>query len=135
VLVRHARPEVQRDIPRAAWRLSESGEEQAIAISSAPYWDGLVAVLAGDERRMVETVQPLASAAGVRVETSSAFRESHSAGWIDAEQLAKTITAFFASPGDPPAPGWESAHAAATRFLAGIDQVLERRVRYGTVAA
>lgn len=117
----------------ATWGLTDLGMVQARSLGDALAGCALVAVGCGDEPKMVQTVGPLAAAAGVPVEASTSFRESCSEGWFEHDRFNRVVGTFFRSPHVAPAPGWEPARDAGQRFLAGARAVMARHDE-GTVA-
>ena len=71
---------------------------------------------AGPEPKMVETLTPAAAQRGQTVTEEAGFGESASEGWLGEAAFREAVQRFFARPGEPPAPGWEPAAAAAARF-------------------
>lgn len=142
VLVRHApsRPEPSR--PANEWGLSEEGHAAARRLCALGLFDYTHGFYAGTAPKLTGTLKPVAAAHGMAVEADPAFEETGSAGWLGQETFAETVRRLFAAPEEEPAPGWESASAAVTRFTAGVERLVARHapdaqrghVRPGTFA-
>jgi broad specificity phosphatase PhoE len=93
-------------------------------LSALALFDHAGGFYAGPEPRMAQTLTPVAAGYDFRVQVDEAFAETHSAGFFDdEEEFLATVRRFFEQPDEPPAPGWEAASDAATRFAAGIDRL------------
>lgn len=51
------------------------------------------------------------------------MRESHSEGWLEGGEFQDAVCRFFGEPGRSAAPCWETADAAAGRFLTKLRQI------------
>jgi len=118
----------------SSWRLTAEGRAAARVLADTPFRVELLAVAAGDEPKMVASVEPLASAAGLPVQASAEFRESHAEGWFDDQGFRDVVAAFFERPRVAPSPSWEPADDAARRFTAGLERLLGDHRAAGTVA-
>jgi broad specificity phosphatase PhoE len=127
ILVRHAQSAVDAQRNPREWALSDSGRKAAQRLSALGMFDRVQAFYAGDEPKMVETVQPLAAAHGQEVQVEADLSETHAGGWIDgAGAFEATVRRFLAEPDQPVAPGWETYRAAQERFGRAIAQLCEK---------
>lgn len=92
-----------------------------------------VAVVAGDEPKMVQTLEPLAKAVGCDVEAAVELRESHSEGWLGDEEFDAVVRHFLADRSASPARGWESADAVAGRFVGKLGRLVRAASDDGTI--
>ena len=132
-LIRHCRSDADPQLPPATWGLTEVGHAQARALVSRFERDEVVAIACGPEPKMTQSVAPLAQARDLVVDSHGAYAESHSEGWLSAGRFDEAVAAFFRDPTIAPAPGWESADDAATRFLSAVGDLLARHDG-GTIA-
>ncbi len=142
ILVRHAAPRVQPDIPARDWPLSAEGRIQAERLAArlttlcAP-----TVVYSSPERKAFETAGLIACALGLKVERASDLREHDrtGAGYLDADAFAAAIARFFACP-EELVFGRETATQAGARFAAAVRELGARTpnrdillVTHGTV--
>lgn len=117
------------ETPPSTWGLTSRGLQQAKSLV------GLVkqpmTVVAGDEPKMLQSLQPLAKAAGAEVHADPALSETHSEGWFGDEEFLRVIRRFFETPASPPAPGWETADAAADRLVHRLLEIATDAPRVG----
>lgn len=133
VLVRHCESAVNPETPPSTWGLTSRGLQQAkslVRLVKQP-----MIVVAGDEPKMVQSVQPLAEAAGLEVHAESDLSETHSEGWFGDDEFFQVIQRFFEAPASPPAPGWEAADVAADRFVHRLLEIATDSPPEGRVVA
>lgn len=122
LLVRHCESAVDPLSPPETWSLTERGLRQAkslVRLTSGP-----AVVLAGNEPKMLQTVEPLAQVLGAEVQRHPEMNESHSEGWLEDDQFLNAVRRFLEDPTASPAPGWETADAAADRFVRKLGQII-----------
>jgi broad specificity phosphatase PhoE len=122
-LITHAHTLQQRTTDARLWQLSTRGIGQAEALAAAPFWGEVAAIVCSGEPKTRLTVAPLLRMRPLPVYSDARFDEVHRSGWSD--DYAGNVRAFFAGPEQNP-PGWETAAAAQERFLAGIDELIDR---------
>jgi 2,3-bisphosphoglycerate-dependent phosphoglycerate mutase len=106
----------------STWGLTTEGHRQAAELELSPWLEAATVLAAGPEPKMVETLRPTAERLGVDIVIDDAFRETD-ARWQPDEEFHSSVTRLFASPTSSPAAGWEPAHDAALRFLAGVTSI------------
>ena len=116
ILVRHAHSRVDPARAPREWGLTEGGRAAAVRLAALALLDHAGGFYAGPEPKMIETLAPAAAQRGQTVVEEAGFGESASEGWLGEAAFRETVQRFFARPGEPPAPGWEPAAAAAARF-------------------
>ena len=119
--------------------LSDLGRAQAETTARALRDEGIDAIYSSDLLRAVETAAPLASATGLRVRTSAAFRE-RSVGRMEgltfeaaAEQFPDEYAALPRRDFDHVLPGGESYRQMLDRSAGELDRAVEAH-RGGTLA-
>lgn len=122
VFVRHCESAVNPEAPPATWGLTETGLRQARSLVNLNIEPS--AVVAGDEPKMSQSLEPLARAAGVEVTRQPALNESHSEGWFGDHEFLEVVGRFFDHPSRAPAPGWETAEATAGRFVNALRDIV-----------
>lgn len=127
LLVRHCQSAVDPTAAPSTWGLSDVGLEQARSLegSLAGTIGDAPAVVAGSEPKLVQSLEPLAAAVGSRVATYRRLDESRSAGWLGDQEFLSVVRRFLEKPSAPPASGWETASATATRFVEAVDEVAD----------
>jgi len=136
ILIRHCESLVDPGRPASTWGLTEAGFAQARELAASPLLSGVEAVACGNEPKMSQTVEPLARqieigarhcAPTARFEpgpvVDDRFSESAGSDWLNDDAFRSMIASFFDEREQDPAPGWESAWAAAERFLAGLNEL------------
>src|SRR5579859_2379188 len=142
ILVRHAAPAVQPDLPARDWPLSADGRIQAerLATRLTSLYTPAV-VFSSPERKAFETAGLIACAFGLKVERVADLREHDrgGAGYLGADAFAAAITRFFARP-EELVFGRETAAQAGARFAAAVRELSARTpdrdillVTHGTV--
>jgi broad specificity phosphatase PhoE len=142
ILVRHAAPEVQPDLPARDWPLSSDGRIQAerLAVRLASLRAPPI-VFSSPERKAFETAGLIACALGLKVERVADLREHDrsGAGYLAADAFAAAIARFFSRP-EELVFGRETAAQAGARFTAAVHELSARTpdrdillVTHGTV--
>ncbi len=140
-LIRHAAPAKERAAPAREWALSPSGRADAerLAEMLAPF--APTAIIASDELKAQQTVQPLADRLGLAVEVIADLHEHErrTVGYLDDATFQATMARFFAEP-DALVFGEETASQALARFSRAVEDTLARHpdgdiaiVTHGTV--
>ncbi len=123
ILVRHAQSAVDPRRAPSTWGLTDNGRAAARRLAALGLFDRADGFYAGDEPKMVETLEPVAAERERRVQAEAAFGETHSEGFLGSEEFLATIQRFLAEPEVAPAPGWETAAAARARFGAAVERL------------
>jgi broad specificity phosphatase PhoE len=122
ILVRHARPQIEPDVPPPLWRLSAEGRAAAAGLAAriAPF--APAAVLASTEPKAVETAEILAAPLGLTVAADAAFAEHHRPDWpfqLDPAAVRARVLRVLAEPALS-VESAETGDAAVSRFAAGL---------------
>ena len=127
VLVRHAKPRIDENVPSAQWILSPEGAEAAAGLAERLREFRFSRVASSPEPKAFGTAQAIASRLGLTMEIEAGFAE-HSRkniGFMLREDIEAGIAALFANParlvfGD------ETADACFERFEAALDRQLAK---------
>jgi broad specificity phosphatase PhoE len=125
ILVRHALPNIDPDVPSADWTLSVPGREAAAKLAKALTCFSAKVVLSGPEPKVIGPAEIIAEHFGVRARMVSALAEHarRSAGYASQADFEAAVGLLF----DRPAQvvyGEESADIAHERFASAIDRAL-----------
>ena len=124
ILVRHAQSRIDPSRNPREWGLSEEGQAGARRLAALGLFDRADAFYAGAEPKMIETLDPVATARDRRVQADPDFGETHSEGWIGSpDEFNAIVRRLFEAPDTPPAPGWETGTAARRRFGAAVERL------------
>jgi|SRR5436190_1182750 len=126
IFVRHAESQVDPAHDPGEWGLTDEGRAAARRLAALALFEHAAGFYAGPEPKLRETLAPVAAEHGQPVREEPAFAETRSAGWLGEEVFHATVRQLFAAPDRPPAPGWETALAAAARFAAGVERLCAR---------
>lgn len=127
ILVRHAAPMKQPDVPARDWPLSPAGQADAARLADQLASCAPAAIIASDELKARQTAQPLAHRLGLPVTVSSGLHEHerHSVGYLDDATFQATMARLFAEP-DTLVFGEETANQALARFTQAVRETLAR---------
>ncbi len=125
ILVKHAAPEIEKDVPSARWVLSEEGRRQAQALATrlVPY--NPARLLASFEPKAIETAEIVGAELSLQVEFRAGFQENDRTDlpyFDDESEFEERIRTFFAQPADR-AIGTESADEAHERFSSALREI------------
>lgn len=125
ILVRHAAPMKQPDVPARDWPLSPAGQADAARLADQLASYAPAAIIASDELKARQTAQPLAHRLGLPVTVSSGLHEHerHSVGYLDDATFQATMARLFAEP-DTLVFGEETANQALARFSQAVGDAL-----------
>lgn len=141
IVVKHAMPALEPDVPSRDWRLSDVGRARCIPLAAhlAPYTPTIIAASA--EPKATETGRIVAERLAIPIEIVADLHENDRTGlgWLDSDELEATVARFFAEP-DHRIMGNETANEADARFTAAVADVCARHphrniiiVAHGTV--
>ena len=141
-LVRHSVPEIRRELPAAAWRLSADGLARARAFARQLQPASAGSVFTSAEPKAVETARALAGEWGGAVEEVPGLHEHErpEAQLLSREAFEQKIRDLFARPGELVF-GAETAEQARLRFTMAVMRLIARSssdvvvVTHGTVMA
>jgi broad specificity phosphatase PhoE len=125
VLIRHALPLVDPQVPARAWPLSDQGREAARALVDRVRPLGVTRVVSSVEPKAWETGAIVAQRLGVPCSAAPGLHEHDREGapFLGGEEFQRTIAALFARP-DELVFGRETANQARDRFAAAVEAVL-----------
>ena len=143
ILIKHARPQVEPDVPSEEWVLSEAGKIASETLAARLKPMGVGRVYCSSEPKAEETARVVAEKLGVSAEVVEGLHE-HDRSNVPLMRTGEFISAiaqFFREP-DLLVLGQETAEAAGERFNEAIDEVMKRAegitvavVTHGTVIA
>lgn len=127
LLVKHALPDIQPDVPAKKWRLGEQGRVQSARLAEAlrPYAPSVV--ITSDEPKAVETGGIVGEMLGLSARGAPGLYELDRTGepyFDDPGGYERAVKAFFERPTER-AFGQESAAEARGRFLQAVAGALE----------
>jgi broad specificity phosphatase PhoE len=137
ILVRHARPRIDPDVPPSNWELCPDGRIAAIALSDKIAAYSPACVVSSNETKAVETAKILAEQLHLPLELDPGLVEHKrpSASFGTEAEFQTRIAEIFRHP-HVPAPGGESIEQACERLAAALARHAARplvAVTHGTV--
>ena len=141
ILVKHAEPIIEPQVPPNRWGLSERGKARSVALAERLRRYRPAAIVASEERKAVQTAHVVAERLGMSAATFPGLHEHDRTGAPFGTQAEFELAAkgFFENPGKP-VWGTETAEEARGRFADAVDGVLARHpagdvvvVAHGTV--
>lgn len=143
ILIKHARPQVEADVPSEQWTLSEAGRIASETLAERLKPMGVGRVYCSSEPKAEETARIVAEKLGVSAEVVEGLHE-HDRSNVPLMRTGEFISAvaqFFREP-DLLVLGKETAQEAGERFTQAIDGVMKGAdsstiavVTHGTVIA
>ena len=133
ILIRHAAPAQDPNVPPPQWSLSEDGRAAARALAAKLTHLAPAAVVSSPEIKALETVRILTEGLGLEVETDPAFAELHRPKWpfSDTGTFEARVVALLETP-HLSIDGAEPAGEAAARFSEGLFRHASRPLMVGT---
>ncbi len=122
ILVRHAEPQIDIDVPSAEWRLTPRGMSSTEQLAAVLASLGPTLIVASPERKAVETGRILADALGIPLEEDACFSEQEAEPGqflADNSEFRAFVRSHFDHP-DEIVMRQESSHSARERFAAAI---------------
>ena len=122
ILVKHAKPEVDPDVPSAEWTLGVDGLEGSVRLAERLRPIGVERVVTSVEPKAVETGRIVARELDVPFQTGHDLHEHRrpDAGFLARDAFEASIRRLFAEPARKVF-GDETGDAAADRFGAALD--------------
>ncbi len=129
VLVRHAKPRIEENVPSAQWKLSPEGAQASARLAERLLEFDFSQIASSPEPKAVGTAQAIAPRLGLALEIDDGFAENSrkSVGFMPREEIEAGIAALFANPGSLVF-GDETANQCFHRF----QQALDRQVAKST---
>ncbi len=123
ILIKHALPQIDPDVPSALWVLGEEGRAAAAEMGRRLAGLGARAVISSTEPKAVETGQIIARELGLPCSADEDFGETkrETVGFLPREAFDAGICKFFAEPLDLVF-GEETADQAYERFSGAIER-------------
>ena len=126
LLVKHALPEIQPDVPAKHWLLGEEGRAQSLLLAERlrPHCPSVV--VTSDEPKAAETGRIAAEVLGVLCYSVSGLHENDRNGFPyfeDLNDLEAALKTFF-DESDKRVIGRESAYEAQQRFVQAVEAAL-----------
>ena len=143
ILIKHASPQVQADLPPEQWPLSEEGRAKCVLLAKQVAEFAPVAVVTSEELKAAETGKIVAGLLGVPFDTSPDLHEHDRSNvpQMRTPEYISTMELLFRRPNELVL-GKETAVAALSRFRSALDEVLLEHpegsvavVSHGTVIA
>jgi broad specificity phosphatase PhoE len=125
VLIRHALPAIDRQVPARAWPLSDEGREAARALVERVRPLGVTRVVSSVEPKAWETGAIVAQRLGVPCSAAAGLHEHDRDGapFLSGDEFQRAIRELFARP-DELVYGRETANQARDRFAGAVEAVL-----------
>lgn len=128
ILVRHAAPMKQPEVPAREWSLSPAGHADAARLAQllAAYAPAAItAIISSDELKARQTAQPLADRLGLPVAILAGLHEHErrAVGYLGDAAFQATMARLFAEP-DTLVFGEETANQALARFSQAVGDAL-----------
>ena len=143
ILIKHASPQVQPDLPPERWPLSEEGKAKCAALAERLREFSPAVVVTSEELKAAETGQIVAEKLGVPCRAAPDLHEHDRSNvpQMRSAEFISMIELLFRRPGERVL-GSETAVAALSRFRSALDEVLAEHpagtiavVSHGTVIA
>ena len=143
ILIKHARPQVEEDVPSHEWELSPEGRENCRALARLVAGHEPRVIVTSDEPKAIETGSILAEALGIKTRTGDNLHEHDRTNvpMMQSREFISTMAQFFKERRRLVL-GKETAEAALGRFERAVANVLEEEaegnvaiVTHGTVLA
>jgi broad specificity phosphatase PhoE len=143
ILIKHAAPQVEADVPPEQWHLSEEGKDRCAALARAVAPLAPVVVVSSEELKAVETAEVVARELGVPHHAAPDLHEHDRSNvpQLRSAEFISMMELLFRRPGELVL-GKETAVAALSRFESALDEVIGERqegnvavVSHGTVIA
>ncbi|WP_421930935.1 histidine phosphatase family protein [Phenylobacterium sp.] len=133
ILVRHAAPAQDPNVPPPQWSLSEAGRDAARALAGKLTHLRPAAVVSSPEIKALETVAILTEGLGLEVETDPCFAELHRPKWpfSDTATFEARVAQVLSTPHES-IEGAEPAGEAAARFTQGLLRHAARPLMVGS---
>lgn len=136
-LIKHAKPNIQPNIPAHQWLLSAEGYEHSKQLAWQLANQGISWVASSNELKASETGHTLAQALGVRFDIAPNLYEHRRAKvrWEKSqERFEASVWSLFRHPGETVF-GEESADQAHRRFAAAVAEVMINERDTGAIVA
>lgn len=125
LFIRHARPEIDPQLPAGQWPLSAEGQQQTLALAQQLTTVGLTHIITSTEQKAIETGRIIATQLGLPLLTAPNLHEHDRTDvpFQSETQFQQAIRDLFAYP-DQLIFGRETANQALTRFSQAVKELL-----------
>lgn len=142
ILIKHAKPQVNTDLPPEEWSLSDEGKKLCVSLAEKIQSHRPATLLSSTETKAIETAQLIAPALSLTPATANDLFEHDRSNepHMDTREFISLIALFFQKP-DELVLGLETADEAYDRFAGAVDSSLAAHpgdlaiVTHGTVIA
>lgn len=134
ILVKHAMPDVNPEVPSKSWQLSRAGRQSCVPLADYLKRYEPLLLFSSDEPKAELTAQLVGARLGLTTQVVAGLHEHErtSASYGTPAEFHANITALFANM-DELVYGEETAQAAAQRFSAAIEQLVTQRTGHNIV--
>ncbi len=124
ILVKHAMPALEPDLPSRQWRLSDAGRASCLPLAAHLAAYQPTTIVASTEPKATETAQIVGERLGISAQVREGLHENDRTGlgWLGSEELEARISRFFTEP-DRRVMSEETADAAHARFASAVEAV------------
>lgn len=126
MLVRHSKPEIERDEPASSWKLGEVGCHRSELLAVRLRGFSPEVIWSSKEPKAVETAEIVAKAFGAQARTVAGLEEQDRGNvpfFETRDDFERAVEHFFREP-DRLVLGAETAEQALGRFASAIDEVI-----------
>jgi broad specificity phosphatase PhoE len=122
----HPEVQINPEIPVPQWSLSKEGWNRVSALFRYEWLREINLIYSSEELKAHQTAEIIANHLGLEVYTHSRLGEvdRSSTGYLQEEELKKTVKAFFEHP-EKSVAGWESAELAQKRIATCVRRIIE----------
>ena len=127
LLVRHAQPEIQPDVPSNRWALNGQGRQQAVHTAEQLRAYRPEIIITSEEPKAVETGEIIADALDLSCRSAPGLHEHDRTGvpfFDDIAEFEAAVKRFFENSAEQVF-GGESADDTKQRFVGAVQEVLE----------
>ena len=126
LLVRHAQPEIQPDVPSNRWALNEQGRQQAVRTAEQLRAHRPEIIITSEEPKAAETGEIIADASNLPCRSAPGLHEHDRTGvpyFADIAEFEAVVKRFFENPAEQVF-GGENAADTKQRFVGAVREVL-----------
>ena len=124
LLIRHAEPEVEPDLPATEWPLSPAGEQASRRVGHYLTDRGIGRMFSSHEQKAIRTAEIVAECLGLENQIAPGLHEHDrtGVGYLESDAFQSAIRDLFARPSETVF-GRESADAAVGRFSDALSKI------------
>lgn len=134
ILIKHAAPQVEPDIPSDQWRLSDRGRQSCTALAEKLKTHSPSILVSSIEAKAVETAKLVAETLGVQHETAADLHEHDRSNvpHMRSSEFISAVELFFRRPTDLTL-GRETAEQALSRIATATEKVIAQHAGHGSI--